>query len=48
MSKNCFLRLSTYLWHVSLESTQRYLTMTPELLQQANNRFERYATGGAR
>ena len=40
--------LSTYLGHVSLESTQRYLTMTPELLQQANDRFERYATGGAR
>lgn len=39
--------LSTYLGHVSLESTQRYLTMTPELLQQANDRFERYATGGA-
>ena len=39
--------LSTYLGHVSLESTQRYLTITPELLQQANNRFERYATGGA-
>lgn len=39
--------LSTYLGHISLESTQRYLTMTPELLQQANNRFERYAKGGA-
>ena len=39
--------LSTYLGHVSLESTQRYLTMTPELLQQASDRFERYATGGA-
>jgi integrase/recombinase XerD len=31
--------LSTYLGHVSLESTQRYLSMTPELLQQANDRF---------
>jgi site-specific recombinase XerD len=40
--------LSTYLGHVSLESTQRYVTLTPELLRQANNRFERYATGGAR
>jgi integrase/recombinase XerD len=40
--------LSTYLGHVSLESTQRYLTMTPELLRQANGRFELYATGGAR
>src|SRR5262249_43345382 len=39
--------LSTYLGHISLESTQRYLTITPELLQRANNRFERYAKGGA-
>ena len=40
--------LSTYLGHVSLSATQRYLTMTPELLEQANRRFERYACGGAR
>jgi integrase len=40
--------LSTYLGHVSLSATQRYLTMTPELLQQANHRFERYACGGSR
>lgn len=39
--------LSTYLGHISLESTQRYLTITPELLRQANKRFERYAKGGA-
>jgi site-specific recombinase XerD len=39
--------LSTYLGHISLESTQRYLTITPELLQHANNRFERYVKGGA-
>ena len=39
--------LSTYLGHVDLSATQRYLTMTPELLQQANHRFERYACGGA-
>jgi integrase/recombinase XerD len=38
--------LSTYLGHVDLQSTQRYLTMTPELLQQANHRFERYVCGG--
>ena len=38
--------LSTYLGHVSLSATQRYLTMTPELLEQANRRFERYACGG--
>ena len=34
--------LSTYLGHVDLSATQRYLTMTPELLQQANRRFEQY------
>ncbi len=39
--------LSTYLGHVSLSATQRYLTMTPELLEQANLRFERYACGGS-
>jgi site-specific recombinase XerD len=35
--------LSTYLGHRRMVSTQRYLTMTPELLEQANRRFERYA-----
>ena len=38
--------LSIYLGHVELHSTQRYLTMTPELLGEANLRFERYACGG--
>lgn len=38
--------LSTYLGHVDLKATQRYLTMTPELLEQANRRFEQYACGG--
>jgi integrase/recombinase XerD len=37
------LQLSTYLGHVDLESTQRYLTLTPELLGQASHRFELYA-----
>lgn len=37
--------LSTYLGHGTLSSTQRYLTMTPELLEQANRRFERYVSG---
>lgn len=36
-------RLSTYLGHVDLKHTQRYLTMTPELLQQASRRFEQFA-----
>jgi len=39
-------KLSTYLGHVSLSSTQRYLTMTPALLQEACRRFEQYAMGG--
>lgn len=35
--------LSTYLGHISIAATQRYLTMTPELLCQAGKRFEQYA-----
>jgi integrase len=34
--------LSTYLGHVGIASTQRYLTMTTELLQQASQRFNQY------
>ena len=36
-------KLATYLGHVNVSSTQYYLTMTPELLQEAGQRFERYA-----
>jgi integrase/recombinase XerD len=36
-------KLSTYLGHVHIGGTQRYLTLTPELLRQAGLRFERYA-----
>ena len=36
-------QLSTYLGHVHILSTQRYLTMTPDLLHQASLRFEQYA-----
>jgi site-specific recombinase XerD len=43
------LRLSTYMGHIDLRSTQVYLTMTRELLSVASNRFEGYARpGGAR
>lgn len=35
--------LATYFGHVNLASTQRYLSMTPELLHEASVRFERYA-----
>lgn len=38
--------LATYLGHVHICGTQRYLTLTSELLQQAGRRFERYAVGG--
>ena len=37
--------LSTYMGHVKLEGTQIYLSMTPELLQEASQRFERYVFG---
>jgi|SRR5579871_4892127 len=40
--------LSTYLGHVDIASTQVYLTMTPELLNEASNRFEQYAAKGGR
>jgi site-specific recombinase XerD len=38
--------LSIYLGHSDLEGTKVYLSMTPELLQQASLRFARYADGG--
>jgi integrase/recombinase XerD len=36
-------QLSTYLGHVHISDTQVYLRMTPELLREANLRFEHYA-----
>jgi integrase len=36
-------QLATYLGHRDVVGTQRYLHMTPELLREANQRFERYA-----
>jgi len=39
-------QLSTFLGHVDLAATQRYLTLTPELSEQASRRFERYALRG--
>jgi hypothetical protein len=35
--------LATYLGHADIRSTQRYLQMTPEVLQEASLRFARYA-----
>ena len=39
-------QLATYLGHVHITATQRYLTLTPELLHEASRRFERYAQEG--
>jgi site-specific recombinase XerD len=38
------LHLSTFLGHVSPESTAEYLTITSDLLQEAGERFERFAS----
>jgi integrase len=44
-TQHLIIALSTYPGHVNLQSTQHYLTMTPELLAQANRRFESYVNG---
>lgn len=36
-------QLATYLGHINLSATQHYLTLTPELLQEAGRRFESFA-----
>jgi integrase/recombinase XerD len=36
-------QLSVYMGHTNLEATQVYLSMTPDLLHEASQRFERYA-----
>jgi integrase/recombinase XerD len=36
-------RLATYLGHIDVKSTQRYLHMTTDLLQEASERFASYA-----
>jgi len=36
-------QLATYLGHLDVRSTQRYLQMTPDLLQAASQRFAQYA-----
>lgn len=38
-------KLATYLGHKDLSGTQRYLTMTQELLTEASRRFEQFAGG---
>lgn len=42
------LSLSTFLGHGDIESTAVYLTITSELLQEANHRFEGYAAPAVR
>jgi len=39
-------KLATYLGHIHIAATQRYLTLTPELLNEASRRFEHYAREG--
>lgn len=39
-------QLATYLGHSEIKSTQRYLSMTPELLNEAGQRFAAYAAMG--
>jgi site-specific recombinase XerD len=39
-------QLATYLGHIDIKSTQRYLQMTPELLQEASQRFACYSQWG--
>lgn len=41
-------QLATYLGHKDLRGTQRYLSMTPELLEQASLRFLSYANAEGR
>jgi site-specific recombinase XerD len=41
-------QLSVYMGHRHLSATQTYISLTPDLLHQANLRFERYATPGGR
>lgn len=46
--QRCLPHLSTYLGHARIACTQRYLTMIPELLEQASRRFETYAQSEVR
>jgi site-specific recombinase XerD len=46
--QRCLPFLSTYLGHARIACTQRYLTMIPELLEQASRRFETYARSEVR
>ncbi len=41
--QTCLPLLATYLGHANVTGTQTYLTMTPALLSEASQCFERYA-----
>ncbi len=41
-------QLSAYLGHLDIVKTQRYLSIIPELREQASERFARYVWGGGR
>jgi integrase/recombinase XerD len=38
-------QLATYLGHIHISGTQRYLSLTPDMLREASRRFEHYAQG---
>jgi site-specific recombinase XerD len=40
--------LSTFMGHVDISSTAVYLTTTPQLLEQANRRFQAFAAAALR
>jgi integrase len=42
------LHLSTFLGHVDPDSTAVYLTITPDLLEEANHRFEQFAASAVK
>jgi site-specific recombinase XerD len=45
--QSLLVNLSAYLGHVDIAATQKYLTWTVQLRQQANDRFARYVLGGS-
>lgn len=45
--QHLLVKLSAYLGHVDIAATQKYLTWTPELREQASARFAHYALGGS-
>lgn len=46
-AQSLLIKLSAYLGHADIAGTQKYLTMTPELREQASARFAHYALGGS-